>query len=186
MADEVKALWGQYLRNLQRHPLRTKVSLTTLLARSLDRPLQLECWQEVLTWLLRSWPERETYSSSVLFFSWCFLLIGVSGFAALRFLLFGSVWTLFPQVYGETHSFSSRQQDDSQQGRPWKSVKIQLKSNFPSVQLNAWRFWPIVSLINYKYLPIQLRVLFQNLAAVCWGIFLILRSKASVPKLATA
>lgn len=25
MADEVKALWGQYLANLQRHPLRTKV-----------------------------------------------------------------------------------------------------------------------------------------------------------------
>lgn len=31
MADEVKALWGQYLSQLQRHPLRTKVSKPILL-----------------------------------------------------------------------------------------------------------------------------------------------------------
>jgi hypothetical protein len=28
--------------------------------------------------------------------------------------------------------------------------------------------WPLVSVINYRYMPLHLRVLFNNLAAVCW------------------
>ncbi|KAG0579513.1 hypothetical protein KC19_4G104300 [Ceratodon purpureus] len=36
MADEVKALWGQYLGNLQRHPLRTKAITAGVLAGSAD------------------------------------------------------------------------------------------------------------------------------------------------------
>jgi hypothetical protein len=30
------------------------------------------------------------------------------------------------------------------------------------------QFWPIVSWINYEYMPLQLRVLFHSFVASCW------------------
>lgn len=69
-------------------------------------------------------------------------------------------------------------------GRPWRLVKNKLRTDYPVVQLNAWRVWPLVSFINYYYMPIHLRVLFHNLAAVCWGTFLILRSTRAIKQAA--
>ncbi|EFJ38215.1 hypothetical protein SELMODRAFT_73281 [Selaginella moellendorffii] len=54
------------------------------------------------------------------------------------------------------------------EGKSWSFVKRKLRNDYPSVQLNAWRVWPLVGWINYTYMPIQFRVLFHNLAAVCW------------------
>lgn len=31
-----------------------------------------------------------------------------------------------------------------------------------------FQFWPIVSWINYEYMPLQLRVLFHSFVASCW------------------
>jgi peroxisomal membrane protein 2 len=28
--------------------------------------------------------------------------------------------------------------------------------------------WPLAGLINYRYIPLQYRVLFINLVALCW------------------
>ncbi|KAL2612165.1 hypothetical protein R1flu_023857 [Riccia fluitans] len=61
--------------------------------------------------------------------------------------------------------------------RPWSAVKSRIRSDYPFLQLNSWKFWPIVSLLNYRFAPPQLRVLVHNLAAVCWGTFLIFMSK---------
>jgi peroxisomal membrane protein 2 len=187
MADEVKALWGQYLRNLQRHPLRTKAITAGVLAGSADMVAQKLAGARNLQ-----------FKRAFLLMLYGFCYSGPFGHYFHKFMekLIPSARdskTIVSKVIVE--QLTSGPWNNFifitylglvVEGRPWKSVKSQLKSNFPSVQLNAWRFWPIVSLINYKYLPIQLRVLFHNLAAVCWGIFLILRSKASVPKLATA
>ncbi|KAJ7560963.1 hypothetical protein O6H91_03G007700 [Diphasiastrum complanatum] len=68
------------------------------------------------------------------------------------------------------------------EGRSWTSLKNKLKSDYPLVQLNAWKVWPLVGYINYTYMPIHLRVLFHNLAAVCWGTFLILKSRSPAVK----
>ncbi|KAF0900833.1 hypothetical protein E2562_035469 [Oryza meyeriana var. granulata] len=53
-------------------------------------------------------------------------------------------------------------------GRPFSQVKSKLKKDYASVQLTAWKFWPIVSWINYEYMPLQLRVLFHSFVASCW------------------
>ncbi|KAH7522058.1 hypothetical protein FEM48_Zijuj07G0097500 [Ziziphus jujuba var. spinosa] len=62
------------------------------------------------------------------------------------------------------------------EGRPWSFVKNKIRRDYPSVQLAAWRFWPIVSWVNYQYMPQQFRVLFQSLVASCWAIFLNLKA----------
>ncbi|KAL9236948.1 hypothetical protein vseg_011555 [Gypsophila vaccaria] len=67
------------------------------------------------------------------------------------------------------------------EGRPWTHVKSKIKTDYPSVQLTAWTFWPVFGWINHQYVPLQLRVIFQSLIAFCWGIFLNLRARTVIP-----
>ncbi|XP_052476600.1 peroxisomal membrane protein PMP22 isoform X2 [Gossypium raimondii] len=66
------------------------------------------------------------------------------------------------------------------EGRPWGLVRSKVRKDYPSVQLTAWRFWPIVGWINYQYMPLQFRVLFHSFVASCWAIFLNLKARSSV------
>uniref|UniRef100_A0A0E0EP85 Peroxisomal membrane protein PMP22 n=1 Tax=Oryza meridionalis TaxID=40149 RepID=A0A0E0EP85_9ORYZ len=66
------------------------------------------------------------------------------------------------------------------EGRPFSQVKSKLKKDYASVQLTAWKFWPIVSWINYEYMPLQLRVLFHSFVASCWAVFLNLKAARSI------
>ncbi|KAK6917762.1 Mpv17/PMP22 [Dillenia turbinata] len=63
------------------------------------------------------------------------------------------------------------------EGRPWPQVKLNIKKNYPSVQLTAWTFWPVVGWINHLYVPLQFRVIFHSAVAMGWGIFLNLRAR---------
>lgn len=67
-------------------------------------------------------------------------------------------------------------------GRKWSFVKSKVRKDYPSVQLTAWKFWPIVSWVNYQYIPLHLRVLFPSFFACCWAIFLNLKAKSTAVK----
>jgi len=64
------------------------------------------------------------------------------------------------------------------EGRPWTHVKTKLKKDYPSVQLTAWTFWPVVGWVNHQYVPLQFRVIFHSFIAFGWGIFLNLRARS--------
>ncbi|CAN6486231.1 unnamed protein product [Victoria cruziana] len=68
------------------------------------------------------------------------------------------------------------------EGRSWDLVKGKVRRDYPSVQLTAWRFWPVVGWVNYQYMPLQFRVLFHSFVASCWGIYLNLRARSLVIK----
>ncbi|XP_039125511.1 peroxisomal membrane protein PMP22 [Dioscorea cayenensis subsp. rotundata] len=68
------------------------------------------------------------------------------------------------------------------EGRQWSLVKNKIKKDYPSIQLTAWRFWPIVGWINYQYMPLQFRVLFHSFVASCWAIFLNLKARSVAVK----
>uniref|UniRef100_A0A803Q6H4 Kinesin motor domain-containing protein n=1 Tax=Cannabis sativa TaxID=3483 RepID=A0A803Q6H4_CANSA len=57
---------------------------------------------------------------------------------------------------------------DPIKGRAWGLVRSKVRKDYPSVQLTAWKFWPIVGWVNYQYMPLQLRVLFHSFVASCW------------------
>ncbi|XP_031499571.1 peroxisomal membrane protein PMP22-like [Nymphaea colorata] len=69
------------------------------------------------------------------------------------------------------------------EGRPWFQVKTRIKKDYPSVQLTAWMFWPLVGWINHRYMPLQFRVMFHSFVACGWGIFLNLRARTMYLKL---
>ncbi|TKY72175.1 Peroxisomal membrane protein PMP22 [Spatholobus suberectus] len=64
------------------------------------------------------------------------------------------------------------------EGQPWVHVKAKVKKDYPSVQYTSWTFWPVVGWINHKFLPLHFRVVFHSLVAFCWGIFLNLRARS--------
>ncbi|RVW71822.1 Peroxisomal membrane protein PMP22 [Vitis vinifera] len=64
------------------------------------------------------------------------------------------------------------------EGRGWGLVKNKVRKDYPSVQLTAWKFWPIVGWVNYQYMPLQFRVVFHSFVASCWAIFLNLKARS--------
>ena len=70
------------------------------------------------------------------------------------------------------------------EGLSFAALRDRIANNYVSVQLNGWKLWPLAALINYRFVPLKFRVLFVNLVALCWSTFLLLRSRAAVPKAA--
>ncbi|KAG6541468.1 hypothetical protein Mapa_017141 [Marchantia paleacea] len=200
MADIVQHGWEKYLYALQKYPLRTKAITAGVLAGSSDMMAQKLGGAKSLQF------KRS-------FFMALYGLLYAGPFGHFFHKLMDNIFagrrdgkTLLKKVL--TEQLTSGPWNNFLfmcyiglvlERRPWSAVKARLSTDYPSVQLNAWRFWPIVSLLNYRYVPPQLRVLFQNLAAVCcnylkWrilardgrGTFLILSSKKPTPLLKKA
>ena len=52
-------------------------------------------------------------------------------------------------------------------------LREKVRTQFVRVQLNAWKLWPLASVVNYAFVPAQLRVLFMNCVGFAWSTFLI-------------
>ncbi|GLC34883.1 hypothetical protein PLESTB_001174100 [Pleodorina starrii] len=63
------------------------------------------------------------------------------------------------------------------EGKSLSFLMQKIPRDYPGVQLNGWRLWPLAALINYRFVPLQFRVLFINLTALVWTTFLLLKSK---------
>ena len=51
----------------------------------------------------------------------------------------------------------------------------------PLPQVKAWRVWPLAALINFAFVPLNFRVLFINVVALCWSTFLLLQARLTNP-----
>ncbi|GAB4850869.1 hypothetical protein Ancab_030170 [Ancistrocladus abbreviatus] len=183
MSDIVSEAWKKYLLQLQVHPLRTKAITAGVLAGCSDFTAQRvsgvkklhfrRLFLIMLYGLLYSGPFGHFFHKLM-----DRIFEGKKGntTVAMKVIveqLSASPWNtiLFMTYYGLIV-----------EGRPWPLVKNKLQRDYPSIQLTAWRFWPIVNWVNYQYMPPQLRVLFDSFIAACWGIFLNLKAKSVVPK----
>jgi hypothetical protein len=53
-----------------------------------------------------------------------------------------------------------------------KNGNYAFKNTLPETLLANWRYWPIVNFFNFRYVPIQYRLLVSNVASVMWSIVL--------------
>mmetsp|Transcript_20075 Transcript_20075/g.28267 ORF Transcript_20075/g.28267 Transcript_20075/m.28267 type:complete len:183 (-) Transcript_20075:764-1312(-) len=51
------------------------------------------------------------------------------------------------------------------------------KRAFPTVITANLKFWPIVDLLNFSFVPTQYRVLFANLAGLIWTVYLVWKTR---------
>ncbi|WOL19294.1 hypothetical protein Cni_G28092 [Canna indica] len=183
MSEIVTAAWQRYLLQLQAHPLRTKAMTSAVLAGCSDaiaqkisgiKKLQFRrmfllmlygfCYggpfghffHKVMEKIFKGKQGKKTIAKKVLVEQ-----LTVSPWNNMLFMLY----------YGLVL-----------EGRPFSLVRRKLKNDYPSIQLTAWKFWPIVGWINYQYMPLQLRVLFQSFVASCWAIFLNLKARSVAAK----
>ena len=54
------------------------------------------------------------------------------------------------------------------EGRSAQHTQQRLKRDYPGIQWNGWKLWPLAAFVNYTYVPLKLRVLFVNVVAFCW------------------
>lgn len=47
-----------------------------------------------------------------------------------------------------------------------------VRRDYLAVQRNGWRVWPLAGLINYRFVPLEYRVLFMNMVALLWTTYL--------------
>jgi len=53
------------------------------------------------------------------------------------------------------------------------SVRIHdIKTNYPIILMNNYKFWPWIQLANFYFVPLQHRLMVVNLAALCWNTYL--------------
>ncbi|KAK9287848.1 hypothetical protein L1049_016290 [Liquidambar formosana] len=185
MSEIVKDAWKQYLSQLQLHPLRTKAITSGVLAGCSDaiaqklsgiKKLQL---RRLLLLMLYGF----AYAGPFGHFLHKLMDIIFKGEKGKKTVakkvvleqLTSSPWNnmVFMTYYGLVV-----------EGRPWGFVKSKVRKDYPTVQLTAWRFWPIVAWMNYQYVPVQFRVLFQSFVGSCWAIFLNLKARTVAIKAA--
>lgn len=183
MSDIAKEAWRKYLIQLQAHPLKTKAITSGVLAGVSDlvaqkisgiKKLQLRrlflimlygfayggpfghFLHKLMDTIFKGKKDTKTTAKKVL----------------LEQLIL-SPWNnfLFMTYYGLVI-----------EGRPWNLVKSKVRKDHPAIQLAAWKFWPIVSWINYQYMPLQFRVLFGSFVGSCWAIFLNLKARSAAIK----
>ncbi|KAG6498892.1 hypothetical protein ZIOFF_038642 [Zingiber officinale] len=198
MSEIVLVAWQRYLRQLQLHPLRTKAITSGILAGCSDAIAQKI-----------SGVKKLQLRRLLLLMLYGFIYAGPFGHFLHKLMekifkgkkgnetvakkvileqLTTSPWNnmFFMAYYGLVveDELSQAFTCFASAGRSFSLVSKKIRNDYPSIQLTAWKFWPIVGWINYQYMPLQLRVLFHSFVASCWGVFLNLkaRSAATVKK----
>eukprot|EP00252_Welwitschia_mirabilis_P014604 TRINITY_DN3209_c0_g2_i2.p1 TRINITY_DN3209_c0_g2~~TRINITY_DN3209_c0_g2_i2.p1 ORF type:complete len:186 (+),score=21.09 TRINITY_DN3209_c0_g2_i2:271-828(+) len=183
MGELVRRTWHRYLLQLQLHPLRTKALTAGALAGCSDvigqkilgnKRIQL---RQVSLMILYGLAYGGPFGHFLhKFMDYLFRGKGDTKTTAKKVLLeqlTSSPWNnMFYMLYYGLMV----------EGRTWSFVTRKLRKDYPSVQINAWKIWPIVAWVNYRYMPIQFRVIFHSFVACCWGIFLKLRARSVLIK----
>ena len=58
------------------------------------------------------------------------------------------------------------------EGQRGTQIERNLKAHWWKTQLMSWRVWPLASYIMFNHVPPQFRVLFGNLVAFFWSMYL--------------
>ncbi|KAK2462075.1 hypothetical protein APHAL10511_006538 [Amanita phalloides] len=58
------------------------------------------------------------------------------------------------------------------EGRGPEQIKEKFDDLFVPVLLTNWKIWPLAQLINFRYMPLPYRVLFQSTCGVFWTLYL--------------
>uniref|UniRef100_A0A7S0N794 Peroxisomal membrane protein MPV17 n=1 Tax=Chlamydomonas leiostraca TaxID=1034604 RepID=A0A7S0N794_9CHLO len=178
MAAVLSLAWQRYLFNLNQKPLRTKALTSAFIAGLSDviaqriisggyknsrRTLAIACygliwngpsahfWQKFMEYLFPGKTDMKTVLKKVL----------------IDQLSYGPVCNLLFMSFATTVL----------EGRSLVFLRAKVQRDYPLVQLNGWKVWPLAALINYRFVPLQFRVLFINCVALCWSIFLLMRAR---------
>ncbi|KAF1963145.1 hypothetical protein CC80DRAFT_487542 [Byssothecium circinans] len=63
-------------------------------------------------------------------------------------------------------------------GGTWATIEAEIRDKFYPMVIDGYKFWPIVSLVSFLWVPVDKRVVFGCSVGVLWGIYLSLMVEA--------
>uniref|UniRef100_A0A0B7BLR0 Mitochondrial inner membrane protein Mpv17 n=1 Tax=Arion vulgaris TaxID=1028688 RepID=A0A0B7BLR0_9EUPU len=54
----------------------------------------------------------------------------------------------------------------------FKTIKERLKRDYTTILINNYKIWPLAQMINFYFMPLRHRVLYGNVVALGWNIYL--------------
>ncbi|KAL4449010.1 hypothetical protein ABPG77_007727 [Micractinium sp. CCAP 211/92] len=63
--------------------------------------------------------------------------------------------------------------------RGWRAARAKVVSELPGVQRRGWRVWPVLQLVNQSVVPLEFRVLVNNVCSLCWTAFVIMSTRGA-------
>lgn len=61
---------------------------------------------------------------------------------------------------------------EGQKNGAWGSVEREVRDKFYPMIMDGYKFWPMVSLVGFLWVPVDKRVVFGCSVGVLWGIYL--------------
>lgn len=168
----IDVLWSNYLRQLRRRPLRTKavtsaviLGLSDMIAQGLNgKPFAVRrnlaaalwglCWSGPSAHFWQNFMERISRGRRDIPAVLVKVLFDQLTYGPLNNLITMAFLTLVVEDKGLEHFLHK------------------VVHEYPRIQLNGWKVWPLAAMFNYLFVPLQRRVLFLNCIALGWTTFL--------------
>lgn len=58
------------------------------------------------------------------------------------------------------------------QGHSWDNIKDELRSKYYTTMVGNYMVWPAVQIVNFRFMPLEYRLLFVNVVSIAWNTFL--------------
>eukprot|EP00747_Dinoflagellata_sp_TGD_P167143 gnl/TRDRNA2_/TRDRNA2_191069_c0_seq1.p1 gnl/TRDRNA2_/TRDRNA2_191069_c0~~gnl/TRDRNA2_/TRDRNA2_191069_c0_seq1.p1 ORF type:complete len:221 (-),score=25.36 gnl/TRDRNA2_/TRDRNA2_191069_c0_seq1:296-958(-) len=167
----VVALWGSYLRLLDRKPLRTNCTTSCflfMLSQVLSQMLAKGCivsgkkvrdfgiWGLLMPLAARNWQDFMAFRGPKNMFVK---------------IAFDHVCYRIPIMV--VFNIYNRLMEGGSLSEAW----VHVKKTEPGIQWVALKLWPTVNLVNFTVVPLPLRVLYQNVVLLFWAIYLAVRMR---------
>jgi hypothetical protein len=55
--------------------------------------------------------------------------------------------------------------------KSWRETKEDMRKTYWLTQTSAWKMWPLVNFIMFRYVPEHMQILFGNLVSFIWNIY---------------
>ena len=52
------------------------------------------------------------------------------------------------------------------------TLPLKVIKEMPATMLACWKMWPLANGINFAFVPLQYRLLFTNVVAIIWNVFM--------------
>lgn len=168
-------LWAKYLNALSSYPIPAKMATSGVLmafgdvicqwlSRDEQKPLSIDCGRVA----------RVTSHST--------LFVGPGlhfWYPILESRLPGTAWPrVFAKVFFDQAIFAPAVVSsffvwvNLLEGRPWAAIVRKFKDDFAETMKANYVLWPAANVINYKFMPIDLRILFISGVALVWNVYL--------------
>jgi protein Mpv17 len=161
-------IWGAYLRLLARRPQSTKMvtsSIIFAIAQTIEQSINngkfgVHNWRKMRDWCI-----------------WGFAVPFINH-RYQNFLAKNGPKNLFAMIaldhaiYRVPINFVLPMYIKLMEGMPFKEAWQKTLAVQPGMQKLCLAFWPLVQILNFSVVPLELRVLYQNFFLFWWGLFL--------------